>query len=46
MVMRQANNLRDYQKVDVEFLKHKKSIAIFNEMRTGKTPTALSIYNK
>ncbi|CAI2161367.1 10310_t:CDS:2 [Funneliformis geosporum] len=30
------SNLRDYQRVDVEFLKRKKAIAIFNEMRTDK----------
>lgn len=34
--------LRPYQAVDVEFLNHKKSAAVFNEQRTGKTPTILT----
>jgi len=38
--------LRDYQKADVELLSQQKAIAIFNEMRTGKTPTALNIFKK
>ncbi len=33
--------LRPYQRVDVEFIKSKKSVAVFNEQRTGKTPTIL-----
>jgi len=36
--------LRPYQKEDVEFLSQKKNVGIFNEMRTGKTPTALAIF--
>lgn len=33
--------LRPYQRVDVEFIKKRKNTAIFNEQRTGKTPTIL-----
>ena len=33
--------LRPYQRVDVEFLKMRKNAAVFNEQRTGKTPTTL-----
>ena len=33
--------LRPYQRVDVEFIKNRKNTAIFNEQRTGKTPTIL-----
>jgi hypothetical protein len=33
--------LRPYQKLDVAFLSKMNSVAIFNEMRTGKTPTSL-----
>ena len=33
--------LRPYQAVDVEFLKHRSRAAVFNEQRTGKTPTTL-----
>ncbi|CAI2199029.1 2319_t:CDS:2, partial [Funneliformis geosporum] len=36
--------LRAYQQEDVKFLSPQKSIGIFNEMRTGKTPTALAIF--
>ena len=36
--------LRAYQQEDVKFLSQQKSIGIFNEMRTGKTPTALAIF--
>jgi len=36
--------LRPYQIEDVKFLSRLKSMAIFNEMRTGKTPTALATY--
>src|SRR5438132_6934363 len=32
--------LRDYQLADVKFLSRLKSVAIFSEMRTGKTPIA------
>lgn len=38
--------LRPYQQEDVKFLSQQKSIAIFNEMRTGKTPTALAIFQQ
>lgn len=37
----ELRELRTYQKADVEFLKNLKSVAFFNEMRTGKTPTSL-----
>lgn len=33
--------LRPYQRVDVEFLSMRKNAAVFNEQRTGKTPTML-----
>lgn len=36
--------LRPYQQEDVNFLSQQKNIGIFNEMRTGKTPTALFIF--
>ena len=38
--------LRNYQLADVNFLSKLKSIGIFSEMRTGKTPTALIIFSK
>ena len=38
--------LRPYQKEDVEFLSSHDSVAIFNEMRTGKTPTSLMLCKK
>ena len=38
--------LRDYQLEDVKFLSQLKSAAIFSEMRTGKTPTALMTFQK
>jgi len=38
--------LRNYQTEDVKFLSKLKSIAIFSEMRTGKTPTALMTFQK
>jgi hypothetical protein len=38
--------LRDYQQEDVQFLSQLKSVAIFSEMRTGKTPTALITFQK
>lgn len=41
-----ALQLRRYQQEDVNFLSKQKSIAIFNEMRTGKTPTALMIFQQ
>lgn len=34
--------LRPYQRVDVEFINHNGNVAIFNEQRTGKTPTILT----
>jgi SWI/SNF-related matrix-associated actin-dependent regulator 1 of chromatin subfamily A len=34
-------NLRPYQRVDVEFLKQRERVGVFNEQRTGKTPTTL-----
>ncbi len=37
------DNLRPYQKEDVLFLMARKSAGCFNEQRTGKTPTALSV---
>ena len=36
-------NLRPYQSQDVEFLRTLDSAAVFNEQRTGKTPTILSV---
>jgi SWI/SNF-related matrix-associated actin-dependent regulator 1 of chromatin subfamily A len=33
--------LRPYQRVDIEFIKTRQSVGIFNEQRTGKTPTIL-----
>jgi hypothetical protein len=44
--MENKNELRPYQRADVELLSQQKAIAIFNEMRTGKTPTALHIFQK
>lgn len=37
---------RDYQLEDVKLLSNLKSVAIFSEMRTGKTPTALMIFQQ
>ena len=37
------NKLREYQKEDVKFLAARKTAGCFNEQRTGKTPTALSV---
>lgn len=36
------DRLRDYQKTDVDFITRLQAAALFNEQRTGKTPTALS----
>lgn len=36
------DQLRPYQRVDVKFIKSNGSVAIFNEQRTGKTPTILT----
>lgn len=33
--------LRPYQRVDIEFIKSRQNVGIFNEQRTGKTPTIL-----
>ena len=38
--------LRDYQLADVKFLSRLKSVAIFSEMRTGKTPIALMTFRQ
>jgi len=38
--------LRDYQLTDIKFLSRLKSVAIFSEMRTGKTPTALMTFRQ
>jgi len=38
--------LRDYQLEDVKFLSRLKSVAIFSEMRTGKTPIALMTFQQ
>lgn len=37
------DNLREYQIEDVKFLAARKCAACFNEQRTGKTPTSLSV---
>ena len=37
------SRLRPYQRVDVSFLKRLPHVAVFNEQRTGKTPTALQL---
>ena len=42
MEVQERNKLRDYQKEDVQFILKKKHVGLFNEMRTGKTATALS----
>ena len=39
-------SLRGYQLEDVKFLSQLKSVAIFSEMRTGKTPTALMTFQQ
>ena len=36
------DRLRPYQAVDAEFLKFRNAAGVFNEQRTGKTPTVLS----
>jgi SWI/SNF-related matrix-associated actin-dependent regulator of chromatin subfamily A-like protein 1 len=39
--------LRPYQRVDIEFINKRQNVGIFNEQRTGKTPTTLlAIKNK
>lgn len=35
------SRLRPYQRIDVEFLTMRQNAAVFNEQRTGKTPTTL-----
>ncbi|CFW93469.1 Putative SWF/SNF family helicase [endosymbiont DhMRE of Dentiscutata heterogama] len=42
----QSPSLRDYQLADVKFLSRLKSVAIFSEMRTGKTPIALKVFQQ
>ncbi|CAG8839962.1 6301_t:CDS:1, partial [Racocetra persica] len=42
----QSLSLRDYQLADVKFLSRLKSGAIFSEMRTGKTPIALKVFQQ
>lgn len=42
MVAQVKPKLRDYQQEDVQFILDKKHVGLFNEMRTGKTATALS----
>ncbi|KLL04641.1 MAG: helicase SNF [Mycoplasmataceae bacterium RV_VA103A] len=39
-------SLRDYQLADVKFLSRLKSVAIFSEMRTGKTPISLMTFQQ
>ena len=39
------DRLRPYQRVDVNYLSRLPHAGIFNEMRTGKTPTSLSLVN-
>jgi len=39
-------SLRPYQQEDVDFLSNLNSAGCFNEQRTGKTPTALSLASK
>ena len=38
--------LRPYQRVDIEFIKSRQNVGIFNEQRTGKTPTILLALDK
>lgn len=38
------STLREYQKEDVDFLSKLKSAGCFNEQRTGKTPTSLTVF--
>lgn len=38
--------LRSYQRVDVEFLSQIPHAGLFNQQRTGKTPTVLGLVNK
>ena len=39
-----SEKLRSYQLEDVNFLSKLESVAIFSEMRTGKTPIALMTF--
>ena len=41
MCLSSHSELRDYQRVDCELLKKRKSAACFNQQRTGKTPTSI-----
>ena len=38
--------LRDYQEEDVNYLLGRASAGIFNEQRTGKTPTSLTVMKR
>ena len=42
----EVQELRDYQKQDVQLILNKKHVGLFNEMRTGKTCTAISAANE
>ena len=46
MEVQERNKLRDYQKQDVQLILNKKHVGLFNEMRTGKTCTAISAANE
>ena len=35
------DRLRPYQRVDIEFINSRQNVGVFNEQRTGKTPTIL-----
>lgn len=35
------DRLRPYQRVDIEYIQGRQSVGIFNEQRTGKTPTTI-----
>jgi len=45
-INKSLSRLRNYQLADVNFLSKLKSIGIFSEMRTGKTPIALMVFSK
>lgn len=44
--MTQTPSLRDYQREDVEFLKERPHAGCFNQQRTGKTPTSLTVFKE
>ena len=46
MEVQERKKLRDYQKEDVQLILNKKHVGLFNEMRTGKTCTAISAANE